>query len=69
MSVELGDRVLIIDDMSTIREEVARCLAQIGYTNLDQAVDGQDAWNKLKAASSESNDYKMILMIHSLLIL
>ena len=60
MSVELADRILIIDDMSTIREEVARCLNQIGYTNLDQASDGQDAWNKLKTAVTDSNEYKMI---------
>ena len=60
MSVELGDRILVVDDMSTIREEVINCLTQIGYINLEQAVDGQDAWNKLKAATSEEKPYKMI---------
>ncbi|WP_127716116.1 response regulator [Halobacteriovorax sp. HLS] len=60
MSVALGDKILVVDDMSTIREEVIRCLTQIGYTNIEQAVDGQDAWNKLKAASESGAEYKMI---------
>ena len=60
MSVELDDRILIIDDMATIREEVCRCLSQIGYTNINQAVDGQDALSKLKSSITEENHYKMI---------
>ena len=60
MSVELGDRILVIDDMPTIRQEILRCLGQIGYTNLSEAVDGQDAWNKLKNAVTEGDEYKMI---------
>lgn len=41
-------KVLVVDDMSTMRRIVKNVLKQIGYENIVEAEHGQDALNKLK---------------------
>ncbi|RMH36151.1 MAG: response regulator [Nitrospirae bacterium] len=41
-------KVLVVDDMSTMRRIVKNVLRQIGYENITEAENGQDALNKLK---------------------
>jgi len=38
----------VIDDFSTMRRIIKNLLKQIGFINVDEAEDGQDAYNKLK---------------------
>ncbi len=48
----MGDtdmKILIVDDFSTMRRIVRNLLKEIGYTNTDEAEDGQVALAKLKA--------------------
>lgn len=40
-------RILIVDDMMTMRKLVKKALTGMGYTNFDEAEDGQKAWAKL----------------------
>lgn len=42
-------KILIVDDFSTMRRIVRNLLKEIGYSNADEAEDGQVALNKLKA--------------------
>lgn len=42
-------KFLIVDDFSTMRRIVRNLLKEIGYTNADEAEDGQVALTKLKA--------------------
>jgi two-component system chemotaxis response regulator CheY len=42
-------KILIVDDFSTMRRIVKNLLRELGFTNLDEADDGQTAWPKLKA--------------------
>ena len=42
-------RILIVDDFSTMRRIVRNLLKEIGYTNADEAEDGQVALTKLKS--------------------
>lgn len=44
-----SQRVLILDDMATIREAMQVALRKLGFTQIIQAMDGQDGYNKLKA--------------------
>ncbi len=41
-------KVLVVDDMSTMRRIVKNVLKQIGYTDLHEAEDGQRGLQKLK---------------------
>jgi two-component system, chemotaxis family, chemotaxis protein CheY len=42
-------KVLIVDDYSTMRRIIRNLLSQIGYMDVDEAIDGQDALNKLRS--------------------
>jgi two-component system chemotaxis response regulator CheY len=42
-------RFLVVDDFSTMRRIVRNLLKELGYTNVEEAEDGQVAFNKLKA--------------------
>ena len=45
--------ILIVDDFSTMRRIVRNLLKEIGFSNVDEAEDGQVALNKLRAGSFE----------------
>ena len=40
---------LVVDDFTTMRRIVRNLLKELGFTNVDEAEDGQDALNKLNA--------------------
>ena len=42
-------KVLVVDDMSTMRRIVKNVLKQIGYSDIEEAENGQEALTKLKA--------------------
>lgn len=41
-------RFLVVDDFSTMRRIVRNLLKDLGFNNVDEAEDGQDALNKLR---------------------
>ena len=41
-------RILILDDMSTMRKIVAKNLRELGYTEIFEAVDGKIGWDLLQ---------------------
>ncbi|WP_410498895.1 chemotaxis response regulator CheY [Chitinibacter sp. S2-10] len=41
-------RILVVDDFSTMRRIVRNLLKELGYTNVEEAEDGQVALHKLK---------------------
>lgn len=49
-------RILIVDDMSTMRRVIKSILGQLGYTNLEEAENGKEALSKL---SHEQYDFVM----------
>jgi two-component system chemotaxis response regulator CheY len=56
MAVDLGMPILIIDDYKTMLRIIRNLLKQIGFNNVDDAMDGSDALNKLRG-----KDYKLII--------
>ncbi|AOZ52782.1 chemotaxis protein CheY [Chromobacterium vaccinii] len=44
-------RFLVVDDFSTMRRIVRNLLKELGFTNVDEAEDGQVALHKLKTQS------------------
>ncbi len=49
-------RVLVVDDMLTMRKIVSKILKEMGYTQITEAVDGADAWEK-----TQSGDFGLII--------
>ena len=45
---DLTMKVLVVDDFSTMRRIVKNLLKQIGFTSIDEAEDGEQAYAKLK---------------------
>ncbi len=46
--VDQNMKILVVDDFSTMRRIVKNLLRQIGYTNIEEAEDGAQAYSKLK---------------------
>jgi len=42
-------KLLIVDDKASIREAMGKILVALGFDDIEEAVDGNDAWFKLKA--------------------
>ena len=49
MPADPSMKILVVDDMSTMRRIVKNILKQLGFNNLEEAENGQDALTKLKA--------------------
>ena len=51
--IDFGMRVLVVDDFSTMRRIVKNTLRQIGFTNIEEAEDGQKAYDRLSVEKFE----------------
>ncbi|RJF88104.1 response regulator [Oleomonas cavernae] len=49
MSVDLQMPILIVDDYKTMLRIIRNLLKQLGFDNVDEATDGQQALSRLKA--------------------
>ena len=49
MPADPNMKILVVDDMSTMRRIVKNILMQLGFNNLEEAENGQEALTKLKA--------------------
>lgn len=45
--IDFNMKVLVVDDFSTMRRIVKNTLRQIGFTNIEEAEDGQKAYDRL----------------------
>ena len=48
-------RVLVVDDMMTMRKIVMKICRELGLTDLTEAVNGAEAWQKITEASPPFN--------------
>jgi two-component system chemotaxis response regulator CheY len=51
MPADPNMRILVVDDMSTMRRIVKNILKQLGFANMEEAENGQEALAKLRADS------------------
>lgn len=54
-------KILVVDDMKTIRKVVSKILADLGFVNVDTADDGIPAWDMLQAASNAGQPFHFII--------
>ena len=56
-------RVLLVDDKASIRGAMKQILEGLGLTNITEAVDGEEAWQKLNEKGSGSDGYEYELIV------
>ncbi|MGH1403513.1 MAG: response regulator [Alphaproteobacteria bacterium] len=49
MAVDMNMNVLIVDDYATMLRIIKNLLKQLGFSNIDEASDGSEAYDKLKS--------------------
>ena len=47
---DLKTRVLVVDDMATMRRIVMKACSDIGFTDVVEAPDGESAWNVINSS-------------------
>jgi len=61
MSLKADIKILVVDDMSTMRKIIKNMLGQIGFTNIAEADDGATAWPMIENAIKEGTPYEFIV--------
>ena len=51
MPADPNMKILVVDDMTTMRRIVKNIMKQLGFANVEEAENGQDALDKLRAES------------------
>ena len=54
-------KILVVDDMMTMRRIIKLSLNSLGYNQVMMAKDGEDAWEQVGKASSVGTPFELIL--------
>lgn len=54
------DRVLIVDDFEIARRFLKNSLNRMGYTAIDEAIDGEDGLKKIRTSYAEKRPYSIV---------
>ena len=54
-------KVLVVDDMSTMRRIIKNSLSDLGMENIVEAGDGVAAWEKIEQSLSEASPIEIVL--------
>ncbi len=57
----LTTRVLVLDDMMTMRKIVAKNLKELGFTDISEGEDGTVGWALLEKALAENKPIQLVL--------
>jgi two-component system chemotaxis response regulator CheY len=55
-------RILLVDDFEMIRSLLKQALKQLGYTDLTEAVDGVDAFEKITKAKDDGQPFDIVFL-------
>lgn len=54
-------KILVVDDMSTMRKIIKKSLTQFGFTNITEADDGAPAWQLIQDACKNQEPFEFII--------
>lgn len=54
-------KVLVVDDMLTMRKLVKKCLVDIGFALISEADDGESAWPLITQAIEQGQPFRLIV--------
>lgn len=61
MALKANMKILVIDDMATMRKIIKNMLGQIGFTNITEADDGATALPMIEKATEVGEPYEFIV--------
>lgn len=61
MSIKASMKILVVDDMATMRKIIKNMLSQIGFTNISEADDGATAWPLIQDAQKAGEPFEFIV--------
>lgn len=61
MPLKSDAKILVIDDMSTMRKIVRNMLNKMGFSNIEETEDGEPAWKMINEASEAGAAYDFIV--------
>lgn len=61
MPLKMDAKILVIDDMSTMRKIVRNMLNKMGYNNIEEAEDGEPAWKMINEALEAGQPFDFIV--------
>lgn len=61
MPLKTTAKILIVDDMSTMRKIIKNMLQKMGYSHLKEAEDGKPAWEELQNAHEQGQPYDFVI--------
>lgn len=61
MALDTKMKVLIVDDMSTMRKIVKGMMMKLGYTDIHEADDGTTGWEQLQNAHGQGKPFQLVL--------
>lgn len=60
MALGLDSKILIVDDLPSMRSDLVRILTELGFQHMKQCEDGKQAWDHLRAEALNNNYYEII---------
>lgn len=61
MPADKDMRILVVDDMSTMRKIISKTLKNMGFTNIEEADDGATAWPMVEKSIEFKQPYHFII--------
>ncbi|EQC50237.1 response regulator receiver domain protein [Bacteriovorax sp. BSW11_IV] len=61
MALNANMKILVVDDMATMRKIIKNMLGQIGFKNITEADDGATAWPMIENALQTNEPYQFIV--------
>jgi two-component system chemotaxis response regulator CheY len=61
MALDQNSKILVVDDMSTMRKILKNMLGKMGFENVEEADDGEPAWNMVQQAQESGAPYDFIV--------
>jgi two-component system chemotaxis response regulator CheY len=55
-------KILLVDDFEMVRALLRQSLLQIGYDNLTEAANGQEALEKIKSSQASGENYDLVFI-------
>lgn len=59
-SLGLNSKILIVDDLASMRADLVKILNELGFKNLKEFPDGKPAWEDLKAEAAAGRPYDIV---------
>jgi two-component system chemotaxis response regulator CheY len=61
MALDKSSKILVVDDMSTMRKILKNMLGKMGFENIEEADDGEPAWALVQQAQESGQPFDFIV--------